>query len=55
MDGSFQLNTLIELVEKFIITAKQLLEKGVIDEKLYVEMTKNKIKFLNSNNINIDI
>lgn len=48
MNGTTQLNTLLELVERFIIIAKTLLEKGIIDQEAYNKMTENKIMFLNS-------
>jgi hypothetical protein len=46
LNDTNQLNTLIELVEKFIFSAKLLLEKGIINQEVYMKMTEYKIKFL---------
>lgn len=54
MNGTHQLNTLIELVERFILIAKELLEKGIIDQDVYSKITENKIKFLNSYNVELN-
>jgi hypothetical protein len=46
MSETQQISTLIELVEKFIVLANTLLEKGIIDQDIFNKMTENKIKFL---------
>lgn len=40
---------LVDLVEMFIKFCDELIEDGKIDEKLYEELTKNKIEFLSTN------
>lgn len=46
MDDANVLNTLIELVEKFLFVADTLFEKSIISQEVYSNITENKIKFL---------
>lgn len=46
MSETQQISTLIELVEKFIVLANTLLERGIIDQDIFNKMIENKIKFL---------
>ncbi len=46
MSETQQISTLIELVEKFLVLANTLLEKGIIYQDIFSKMTENKIKFL---------
>ncbi|MCT4563120.1 MAG: hypothetical protein N4A68_02135 [Maledivibacter sp.] len=39
---------LVEIVENFIKLCDELLESGKIDTKLYDELTRNKLEFLNN-------
>ena len=40
------LESILELVEKFLNIADTLLEKGVIEQKVYDSITENKKQFL---------
>lgn len=46
MNSEEHLNTIFELVEKFLNIADTLLEKGVIDKNVYDSITENKKRFL---------
>lgn len=54
MNSNSQLDALIELVERFILLSKTLLEKDIIDQESYIKMTENKINFLKNNNVNVE-
>ncbi|MDK2917355.1 MAG: hypothetical protein PWQ37_88 [Candidatus Petromonas sp.] len=39
---------LIDIVEKFLDFCEEMRRQGKIDDELYMELTKNKIKFLSN-------
>jgi hypothetical protein len=46
--GFFMQEKLIDIVEKFLDFCEEMRRQGKIDDELYMELTKNKIKFLSN-------